>query len=102
MDKTRIDAYFDRPEIRSELIAAISRLVAVKSVKGDPAPGAPFGPGPRAALEEALKLCREMGFQAENYHDHVGTADLNDGETQLHILGHLDVVPEGSGWATDP
>ena len=102
MDKNRIDAYFDRPEIRSELIAAISRLVAVKSVKGDPAPGAPFGPGPRAALEEALKLCREMGFQAENYHDHVGTVDLNGGDTQLHILGHLDVVPEGSGWKTDP
>ena len=102
MDKNRIDAYFDRPEIRAELISAIARLVAVKSVKGEPAPGAPFGPGPKAALEEALKLCREMGFQAENYHDHVGTVDLNGGDTQLHILGHLDVVPEGSGWKTDP
>ena len=102
MDKARIDAYFDRPEARAELIAAISRLVAVKSVKGDPAPGAPFGPGPKAALEEGLKLCTELGFRAENYHDHVGTVDLNDSETQLHILGHLDVVPEGSGWDTDP
>ncbi len=102
MDKAKIDAYFDRPEARDELIAAISRLVAVKSVKGESAPNAPFGPGPKAALEEGLKLCSELGFQAENYHDHVGTVDLNDGETQLHILGHLDVVPEGSGWETDP
>lgn len=102
MDKKKIDAYFDRPEVRAELIAAVSRLVAVKSVKGDAAPGAPFGPGPKAALEEGLKLCRELGFRSENYHDHVGTVDLNGQETQLHILGHLDVVPEGSGWDTDP
>ncbi len=102
MDKQKIDAYFDRPEARAELVGAISRLVAVKSVKGESAPGAPFGPGPKAALEEALTLCRELGFQAENYHDHVGTVDLNDQDTQLHILGHLDVVPEGSGWDTDP
>ncbi len=102
MEKDRIDAYFARPEVRRELIAAVSRLVAVKSVKGDPAPGAPFGPGPKAAMEEALALCREMGFRAENYRDHVGVADLNDAPTQLHILGHLDVVGEGSGWDTDP
>lgn len=102
MDRKKIDAYFDRPEARAELIAAVSRLVAVKSVKGESAPGAPFGPGPKAALEEALALCSELGLRAENYADHVGTVDLNDKDTQLHILGHLDVVPEGSGWETDP
>lgn len=102
MEKAKIDQYFDRPEIRQELVAAISRLVAVKSVREDPAPGAPFGPGPKAALEEALALCGEMGFQAKNYGDHVGVVDLNEAETQLHILGHLDVVGEGSGWDTDP
>lgn len=102
MDQQRINAYFDRPETRKALVDAVARLVAVKSVKGEPQPGAPFGPGPKAALEEALKLCRELGFSSENYHDHVGTVDLNSGETQLHILGHLDVVGEGSGWDTDP
>ncbi len=35
MDKQKIDAYFDRPEARAELVGAISRLVAVKSVKGE-------------------------------------------------------------------
>ncbi len=102
MDKQRIDAWFDRPEVREDLVGYIARLVAVKSVKGDPAPGAPFGPGPKAALEEGLALCRELGFPSENYHDHVGTVDLNGADTQLHILGHLDVVAEGSGWDTDP
>lgn len=100
--KERIDSYFNDPAVRAELIANISRLVAVKSVKGEATPEAPFGPGPRAALDEALKLCRELGFRSEDYDHYVGTVDLNDKETQLHILAHLDVVGEGSGWDTDP
>lgn len=100
--KEQIDRYFDDPARRGELVEAVSRLVGVKSVRGDSAPGAPFGPGPKAALEEALKLCAELGFTVRNYDGYVGLADLNDKETQLHILGHLDVVGEGTGWATDP
>ena len=46
MYEQEINAYFDDPKVQKELVAAIGRLVAVKSVKGDPAPGAPFGPGP--------------------------------------------------------
>ena len=102
MEKEKIQQYFAQPIVRERLISAISRLVAVKSVRGEATPGAPFGPGPKAALEEALKLAHELGFSAENYHDHVGLVDLNDGPTHLHILAHLDVVGEGAGWATDP
>lgn len=98
----RISAYFDDPGVREGLIAAISRLVGVKSVKGESAEGAPFGPGPRAALDEALRLCAELGFAVRDYDHYVGLCDLNDKETQLHILGHLDVVGEGTGWDTDP
>jgi len=102
MYEKEISAYFDDPEVQEGLVAAISRLVAVKSVKGDPAPDAPFGPGPKAAMEEALKLCGELGFATRNYDNYVGLADLNDKPTQLHILGHMDVVGEGTGWDTDP
>lgn len=102
MEKERIDQYFADPAVRARLIDAVSRLVAVKSVKGPAEPGAPFGPGPKAALEEALKLCNELGFATQNYDGYVGLADLNDGPTQLHILAHLDVVGEGKGWDTDP
>ena len=101
MDK--INAYFDDPARRQQLIDMISRLVAVKSVKGEAAEGAPFGPGPRAALDEGLKLCAEMGFKTRDYDHYVGLVDLNDKpDMQLHILGHLDVVGEGTGWDTDP
>ncbi len=102
MYETKIQEYFNDPAVRAQMISAVSRLVGVKSVKGEAQPGAPFGPGPRAALDEAVKLCRELGFESRSYDGYVGIADLNDKETQLHILGHLDVVGEGTGWDTDP
>ena len=98
----QIEAYWSDPARERELVAAVSRLVAVKSVKGEAEPGKPYGPGPAAALDEALALCRELGFTVTDYDHYVGLADLNDKETRLHILGHLDVVGEGSGWDTDP
>ena len=102
MYQEKIDAYFQDPAVREELVRAVSRLVGVKSVREAPQPGAPFGPGPRACLDEAVKLCAELGFESRNYDNYVGLADLNDKPTQLHILGHLDVVGEGTGWNTDP
>lgn len=102
MYQEQIEAYWNDPARERELVAAISRLVAVKSVKGDAQPGKPFGPGPAAALDEGLALCRELGFSVTDYDHYVGLADLNDKDTRLHILGHLDVVGEGSGWSTDP
>lgn len=96
MLKNLLDAYFD-PRAQ-ELTDALSRLIAIPSVKGEPAPGAPFGPGPAACLDEALALAREWGFQTRNYDGYVGLVDLNDQDTRLHILGHLDVVTPGDGW----
>ncbi len=102
MYQDQIEAYWSDPARERELVGLISRLVGVKSVKGEAQPGKPFGPGPDAALDEALKICGELGFATQNYDHYVGLADLNDKETQLHILCHLDVVGEGKGWDTDP
>ncbi len=96
----QLEKYIEQKE--RELVAATARLVAVPSTKGEPAEGAPFGVGPRAALDEALLLAGEWGMTAANYDNYVGTIDLNDQPTNLHILCHLDVVDPGSGWDTDP
>lgn len=96
MYKEQIESYFADKE--PLLIDAVSRLVSIDSVEGVPAPGAPFGPGPAAALDAALKLAEEWGLTAQNHEGYVGTADLCDKEDALHILGHLDVVAPGEGW----
>jgi succinyl-diaminopimelate desuccinylase len=101
MYQEQIEAYFAKKE--SDLVAAISRLVRIPSVKGPPSPGMPFGEGPYLALSEALDLARELGLSAKNLDGYVGVADINDKETNLDILAHLDVVEPGPGWTvTDP
>ncbi len=65
MYKERIDAYFADKE--QTLIDAVSALVSIDSVEGDPAPGMPFGPGPAAALDAALELARSWGLTAKNH-----------------------------------
>ena len=89
-------------EHRDAYIRDVSRLVAIRSVSGEAEPGKPFGPGPAAALEEAMKICREQGFRVTNHDGYVMTADLCAEESALDILAHLDVVGEGEGWDTDP
>jgi len=96
MYKEQIESYFEDKE--QMLVDAVCRLVSIDSVEGEPAPGAPFGPGPAAALDEALKLAAEWGLITTNHEGYVGTADLNGNEDALHILGHLDVVHPGDGW----
>ena len=52
MYEEKINAYFDAPERRAELVEAISRLVRIRSVREEPLPGsssASFRPSARAA-----------------------------------------------------
>lgn len=100
MYRDRIEAYFAQQEPR--FIDLLRQLVAVDSRTGDPLPGKPFGEGPARALEVALNLASEMGFHTRNVDNYVGEIDLNQAETRLGILCHLDVVDIGPGWETDP
>ena len=55
-----IDAFVEKN--RDNILRDITRLVAVPSVEGAPEPGAPFGPGPKAALAKALEIADELGL----------------------------------------
>ena len=87
---------------RDEFLTDLAELISIRSVREDPLPGKPFGEGPARALAAALKLSEKYGFAVKNYDNYVGTADLNDKETVMDMLVHLDVVSEGDGWDTDP
>ena len=96
----KISAWVDAQ--RENYLADVARLVAIRSVTGEAKPGMPFGEGPAAALQEALKIADEHGFRTIDHDGYVMTADLNGEERALDILAHLDVVGEGDGWDTDP
>ncbi len=43
-------------EQKDSIVRDIGRLVAIPSVESEPEPGAPYGPGPRQALDCALGI----------------------------------------------
>ncbi len=98
--RLRIDAWFDQHA--DALIKDVGRLIAVKSVAGEALAGKPYGEGPAAALETASAILNEKGFKADNFDNHVITADLNAYAPVLGILAHLDTVTVGDGWSSDP
>nr|WP_321501925.1 dipeptidase PepV [uncultured Dethiosulfovibrio sp.] len=89
--------------LRDDLVAAIRENVAIKSVEGPAEDGAPFGTGPKAAMENFVQIAQRLGFQTGVFKDMVAWADLGDPSSDMvAILGHVDVVPEGDGWSCDP
>ena len=92
----KIDAYI--AQNKEQLLKDIAALVAVNSVEGTPEEGAPYGAGPRAALDKTLELAAGMGLATRNCENYIGYAELagKDPEKYLATICHVDVVP----WAT--
>ena len=97
---TKIREYLEAH--KQEMTDLLAELVAIPSVQGEAEEGCPFGKEPARALETMLKKCEEYGFHVENVENYAGSADVNDMPAELAVLTHLDVVPVGSGWTTDP
>ena len=98
-----IESYVD--EVWDDVLDDIAALVAIPSVEdmNTAAPGAPWGTGPRRALDEGLAIARRLGLEPHDLDGYIGYADLSgDSSHQLATIAHLDVVPAGDGWATDP
>ncbi len=90
---------------RQQALAALKRLVAKPSYNEAPAPGAPFGPKIRQALDELMRICDELGYQTyEDPDGYYGYAETGTGSETFGIIGHVDTVPAGdlSTWEHDP
>lgn len=84
-----------------DFIYHLSNLISFRSVKAPKKDDMPFGEGVFKAYDYFMTLAKEMGFETINYDNYIGEVVLGDGE-ELGIIGHLDVVPEGTGWDSDP
>ena len=98
----KIDAFIAAN--KEQILEDIAALVAINSVEGTPTEEAPFGEGPRAALDKTLELAAGMGLATRNCENYIGYAELAgaDPEKYLATICHVDVVPVGNGWSQDP
>ena len=95
-----LDRYID--EHKEEIIRSVQEIVRIPSVEGPALPGKPFGREVDEALRKTLELAESLGFRVKNVDGYAGHAEFGEGEETMGILGHLDVVPEGSGWTYPP
>lgn len=93
-----IDREFD------EQIDEIRKLCAIPSVsRGEPEAGKPLGRHVHDALHYTLDLAKRLGFaDARSLDGYCGVIDYGTGDETLVIMGHIDVVPAGPDWSSDP
>ena len=92
-------------EVQPMLFDGLRRMVAIPSIRGKEEPDAPFGRGPKQALEEVLKIATELGFHTKNIDDKIGYAEYGEDRSDgayYGIFGHVDVMPLGEGWNSPP
>lgn len=98
--KSYTDVFIDRE--KENIISDLKGLIAIPSVKEEPTDNMPFGVPCCEALKYTLNVCEKFGFITKNLDNYCGWAQIGQGEKLIGILCHLDVVPAGDGWNTDP
>ncbi|MDO4797012.1 MAG: Sapep family Mn(2+)-dependent dipeptidase [Coriobacteriales bacterium] len=92
-------------DVWEDVVSDIDYLVQVESVEDTSCAqdGMPFGPGPHEALTRALALAQRLGLTTTNLDGYIGFGDLA-GVDERHVatIGHVDIVPVGTGWDFDP
>ena len=103
------DDYLVEPimsKYRDEILGDLKRLVAIQSIAVPDCrtQGYPFGEKSAEAIEFMTGLADKFGFSSENCDNFACHAQLGEGgdEDYAAVLCHVDVVPVGEGWHTDP
>ena len=97
-----MDAKMLANKYKDELIEDLMGLLEIDSVKGESEVDAPVGNGPKKALEYMLELGKRDGQETKMVGNLAGHIEFGQGDDLFGILGHVDVVPPGSGWTTPP
>ena len=89
-------------QYENAFIDDLAKLVSIPSVCTTATGEYPFGEQSAKALNWILKRAEEMGFEVANVDNYAGHAEFGIGEHMSAVLAHVDVVPAGDGWDSDP
>lgn len=84
----------------SNMLSDLKQLVSFNSVYAEDEK--PFGSQNRKVLDKALEIFKEKGLETKNLDYYCGYGQTGEGDETIGILAHLDVVPAGEGWNSDP
>ena len=97
-----MDAKLLVEKYKDQMIEDLIGLLKINSVKGESTNEAPLGQGPKEALNYMLELGQKENLTTKNIENLAGHIEFGQGDKIFGILGHVDVVPAGNGWTSDP
>ncbi len=81
---------------QNEILQDLDALLRIPSVSfNDPVQA-------EAALDYLLGRARDMGFVTKKINGIAGHVEYGEGSELAAVLAHVDVVPAGDGWTTEP
>ena len=87
-------------ENTQNMIDELSQLVGINSEYSDDEK--PFGSNNKKVLEKAIELMDKKGFKTQNVDYFACYGEIGEGDKTIGLVAHLDVVPVGEGWNSDP
>ena len=88
------------------MLDMLAPLVAINTIRdeetADVSAKAPYGKSCRQALDLFLTQASERGFETADINGYACRAEFGTGDEILGIITHMDIVPAGEGWLTDP
>lgn len=87
---------------QDDILKDLARMVAIPSACSPAEPGKPFGAESARALGEILSIAESLGFAVKNVGNYAGHAEYGTGDEYAAAVVHVDIVPAGGGWDTDP
>lgn len=97
-----IKEYINDEKIRREYVKDLRSLVEIPSVVTEPDGIYPYGKNCADVLDKAIEIADRFGFKTENHDYHCASAVYGEGNKEIGIIAHLDVVPAGNGWSYEP
>jgi succinyl-diaminopimelate desuccinylase len=87
---------------QDDILRDLARMVEIPSVCSAAEEGKPFGAESARALATILEIADGMGFETKNVGNYAGHAEYGCGDDIAAVVAHVDVVPAGDGWETEP
>jgi len=91
-------------QYKDEMFEQIAEFVRLETVndQATATEGVPYGMANREALDKFMDLGERLGFEVKDYDGYAATLTWGKEGKEIGVLAHLDIVPAGDGWNTDP
>ncbi len=85
-----------------DIMEDLSKMISINSVAKKQDGMYPYGKNAANAIDLALDLSNKYGLKCKNIDYYAFHAEIGEGSENAVVMSHLDVVPAGENWNSDP